>query len=744
MLDSLLRVMERPVAFVLTALLLGASSCKRCATGASPKSAHSEQAAAHAPIDVGHVAPVPLSGEACRILLDRPTLERISAAAQRDTPAWQALRARCDAASASPIASGYQGFEWAEAVASLSLCWRATHKPEYGETAVGYVNALLDDRLKVGDKQGGSSVVTHDSGYGIRTFGVYTALGYDWLRGAPGMTPALRQRMVARLGEWLKWYGEKGYLNDKPISNYFWGYLTTLSLAGLAAHGEAPEAQAWLEKAKDELLSKKVLPVFEHELRGGTWPEGWQYGEYTALEVAVVARAFKTAAGVELARKLPWLGQVVTHHSQALLPDKASVYDGGTWGEHPAKPSALALTGVVIALEGIDDARVAEARYMISHDLPPLRREQAWAALLAERPGAPEQDPRKRQGTSLHVAGSGLSFARSDWSANAVWTSFQAGPWLAEDHQDKDQGHFELWRGSDALLVDGGDSEGSATINHNTLLVDDGGRKLDYVPNQGVWGYGVKTLRFADDGAAVVAVGDIAEAYAPSCVRDGCGDRSVKKLIRTFVYVRPSLLVIDDRIVLDRGKDGATWAAHVTKEPVVAGNLTSAVIGRSRVDVRTLEPGDAHIGFVKEPNGSGDGPHRTNQPWGPMWRIEVASPRGAPERGFLHAINVDDAKAAAPPSRTLSGEGLRGAAGISGTKRAAVLFAAAPEGGSVALEEPTEQVVVAGLDPGKSYEVDVDPGARCTLRVKLGKRADALVASGGGFVRVSAARCARR
>jgi len=73
-----------------------------------------------------------------------------------------------------------------------------------------------------------------------------------------------------------------------------------------------------------------------------------------------------------------------------------------------------------------------------------------------------------------------------------------------------------------------------------------------------------------------------------------------------------------------------------------------------------------------------------------------------------------------------------------------VLFAAKPEGGSVALDEPSELVVVAGLDPGKSYEVDVDPAQRCTLRVKPGKRSDALVASGGGFVRVSAAGCARR
>jgi hypothetical protein len=741
MLESLLRAFERPGAFVLTSLLIGAPSCKRCASGQDPKSPSSEARATHAPVEIGKVDPVPISSSRHRIVLDRPMLERLRASAERDSPAWKAVEARCDAAAGAPIASGYQGFEWAEAVASLSLCWHATGKGEYAEVAAGYVGALLDDRFTVGDKKGGADVVTHDSGYGIRTFGVYSALAYDWLRGAPGMTPELRRHIVERLDQWLEWYAEKGYLKDKPISNYFWGYLTTLALAGLAVHGEAPEAKVWLDRAKDELLAKRVLPTFEHELRGGNWPEGWQYGEYTGLEVGLVAKAFQTAAGVELARKLPWLGQVVTHHVHALLPDKKSVYDGGTWGEHPAKPSALALTGVVLALEGIDDARVGKARYLIARDLPPLHREQAWAALLIDRAEAPEQDPRQKEPASLHVQGSGLTFARSDWSSSAVWTSFQAGPWLAEDHQDKDQGHFELWRGGDALLVDGGDSEGSATINHNTLLIDDGGRHLDYTPNQGVWGYKVKTARFGDDGSVMVATGDIGEAYAPSCVREGCDDRSVKRLIRTFVYVRPALVVIDDRVSLDKGKDGVVWAAHVTKAPTIAGNLASAVIGQSRVDIRTLEPADSRPSFVREPNGSGDGPHRTNKNWGPMWRIEVASPRGSADRGFMHFITVDAAGAAPPPSRLLSGEGLRAAVGANAGKRTAVVFASTPEGGAVALEGATELVTIVGLDPGKRYRVDVAAGDRCTLRVRPASDGDAMVATSGGFVRTRVSRC---
>ena len=45
------------------------------------------------------------------------------------------------------------------------------------------------------------------------------------------------------------------------------------------------------------------------------------------------------------------------------------------------------------------------------------------------------------------------------------------------------------------------------------------------------------------------------------------------------------------------------------------------------VDVRTLEPEGAEGVVVREPSPSGEGSHRADHPWGPMWRIEVASPR---------------------------------------------------------------------------------------------------------------------
>ena len=673
-----------------------------------------------------------------RLLLDARALARLKESAQHKTQAFVYTTARADEALAKPIASGYQGFEWADSLASLALLWNATSEPRYASAAILYLNALLDDRFVVGDGKGGAEVVRYDSGYGMRTFGAYSALGYDWLRGAPGMDDALRARVLARLGQWLTWYEKDGYLRDRPTANYYWGYLTTLTFAGLAAAGETKAADDWSKTALHE-LSSNVLPAFTDQLGGGGWPEGWQYGEYTTLEIALVAEAWRTGAGVDVAGKLPWLGQTVTHHVHALLPDEQTVYDGGTWGEHPARPSGVALTALSIALEGVDDARAAEARWMTAHVLPPLKREQAWLGLLADRAGASETLPRTDV-TSLQLAGQGLTFVRSDWSHAAVWASFQAGPRLAEDHQDADQGHFELFRGADGLLVDGGGSEGSATINHNCLLVDDGGRNLNYPPNQGVWGTKVKTTHFADDGVVAVAVGDIGEAYAPKCASEGCRKRSVDQLTRSFVYVRPSLLVIDDQVLLERPDFGVTWAVHLTQNPVLAAGLTSAVVGASRVDVRTIEPREATPVALHEPTPSGEGSHRLDQPWGPMWRVEIGSPRGTRERSFLQFITAGPAAGEPPPWHRLSGEGLRGAAGRVDGRTTAVLFAGPAGIGHVALGGAVELAVVAGLVPGRAYSVSIDP-ASCELRLAAPGSATDSTATRGGFVRVSAAQC---
>ncbi|HXK19103.1 MAG TPA: alginate lyase family protein, partial [Polyangiaceae bacterium] len=279
----------RSTSLLLAALFVASgSACGRLGLrrGASSESATERNSMPVALEPIKLSTPAPGSAPQ-RLLLDNPALARLRESAQKRTPAFVRAERRADEALQKPLESGYQGFEWADAVAGSALLWHATRDDRYAASALRYLNALLDDRSTVGDAKGGADVVSHDSGYGMRTFGVYSALGYDWLRDAPGMNDALRGRVQQRLGQWLSWYEKEGYLRDRPTANYYWGYLTALSLGGLALSGDDVTADAWLKTAKDE-LSNRVLPAFRDQLRGGGWPEGWQYGEYTAVEVALV------------------------------------------------------------------------------------------------------------------------------------------------------------------------------------------------------------------------------------------------------------------------------------------------------------------------------------------------------------------------------------------------------------------------------------------------------------------------
>ncbi|MFO0571991.1 MAG: heparinase II/III family protein [Polyangiaceae bacterium] len=725
----------------LGSLALGAAlavspSCKRC--GAPVRLGQEERPP---PVELPEPKLPPAGREpaAIRLLLDAPAQARLRRAAESRDAAFVRVEARCDEALQKPIDSGYQGFDWADALANLSLCYRATRDAKYASGAVRYLRALTDDRFRVGDGRGGSDVVRHDSGYGIRTFGVYSALGYDWLRDARELDEGLRAHVLVRLGEWIDWYAESGYLRQHPFANYYWGYLTTLSFAGLAAAGESKAADTWLARARLE-LTENVLPRFRAQLTGGGFPEGWQYGEYTTAEIALTAHAFRTGAGIDVAAALPWLADLVPHHMHALLPDEGSVYDGGTWGEHPAAPSGLALSAVSVAIEHRDPRVAGQARWLAENVLPKLVREQAWIGLLANRPGEPGEDPRRGAATSCHLPGQGLSFARGDWSKTATWVSFQAGPFLAEDHQDADQGHFELWRGSDALLVDAGDAEGAATINHNTVLVDDGGRHMNYPPNQGVWGRDVRTLRFADDGVVVLALGDLTGAYLPTCATEGCRARSVEKLLRTFVFARPSLVVVDDRIELERADFATTFALHVIEMPNVSGSGVSARRGRSRVDLEVLEPAAPEIGVVDEPSPSRSGPHEKSSTWAKLHRIEVRSPRGLARRGFSVFARAVEHDAPARGVERVQGRGLRGGVAWNGAERVAVLFA---ESANARAELPsdTTTVVLVGLEPGRSHRAEWKRDTDCALSLELGPGEPGTAANAGGFIRFAVPTC---
>lgn len=653
-----------------------------------------------------HAAPHP------RLLLDGAARERLKAAAKRGTPAWQAVHEKCEENVAGNEQSGYHGFDWAYAMAELALCWHATGEARYAKTAVRYFGALVHDLERVGDGQGGDKKIADDHGYPIRTHGVYAALGYDWLHDAPDMTPKLQKAALARLAAWLAWYRKSGYHNDAPGTNYFIGYATTQLLAGLAAEGETPEAAEWLRDGRDRLWGKLLLPVLTTQIAGGDFPEGWQYGELYAAQIALVAEAHRTAKGTAIAGPLAWLRDVIQHHLHALLPSGLQVHDGGDWGDRPCKPSRIGLSMIAHVLDAAWPERAAEARFVANRLLPAEADQVRWMTLVAERPGGRESDPRTGRPASLHIPSTGLSLMRSGWDVGAVWVSMSAGPHLVEDHQHYDKGHFELWRGDDALLVTGADYGTYATLNHNTLLVHDRGKVLNYSPNQGDWGREtVRTTHFADDGEAVIAVGDITDAYLPQCASsDGCKKRAVDQVVRTLVFVRPQTLWIDDRVKVRDFVDGVSWLGHTQVVPTVEKRRVRAQNGDSRLEMEVLLPEDAAFTSVKQPT-QPDQTHATqDNPWSDhIFRLELRT-RGPGAHRFLVVSQALGTKEPARPVKPIRGTHLDG--GVAAAE--AVLFSDGNEGSAEA-PRGTRTARVVGLDVKRPWTLSA-AGCKVTLR----------------------------
>jgi hypothetical protein len=607
-----------------------------------------------------------------RILL---TPERAASVARlRDggSPAWGLLRAACDAAEREPIAAGYEGWDWANAALDLALCGAVMGRAEDSAAAVRYLRALLDDQANVGDGEGGDAVVHHDDGYPIRTRGCFGAIAYDWLHDAPGMTPELRKHAIDRFVAWDRWFGESGYAHDQPIANYYVGWFGAVAFGGIGAQGDDPRAGDLRRRAR-RMFAGTIAPAYGQKLAGGDFPEGWQYGDLVGAVLAIFLDAESRPKGLNAPLDaLPWLSQSLAFREHALWPDGKHMLDTGDWSEKPAVAPAhtLAVLSTVMPSDG-DGARRARLLARLAAD--PRGEEWHWLAAIAEAswgvPPAPGPDPASR---SYLAEGTGTLVARSDWSPGAVWFAIASAPSLS-DHQHLDAGHFEIVRGGDALLIDGGGYGAYSSLSHNVIAVDDRRENDKFAPSQGVWSDAARIARHEDEGRFVYALADYTSAYDPPGYPQDHPARSVARAEREVVFSRAPIrglepesarIVVYDRVTLTKPSFVATFLLH---GPHSSGALDRGVrfaAGRSAAVVTTILPASVPPVFVAEPTTLGEGPYFANDPPEGTHgdRLEVRSKAGALERRFLHAIVVGGAAAHFPDPVAVEGDGADGVA----------------------------------------------------------------------------------
>jgi hypothetical protein len=661
-----------------------------------------------------------------RIWLDASTRNGLQAQATAKAGPVARAMARCVAAQETPdeySQGGWQGFEFVTTLSSCLTAYVAAGRPVDLTTAIKYWRVLLDDYQQVGDGKGGDDVVTHDTGYAMRTFAPYSALAYDWLHDAPGVTEELRAHARARFDAWSTYYSTQGYLRDVVGANYHAGYVFAATLMAVAEAGEAGEAgeRHWVN-VRDVIWKRDMAPALAPGgvLDGGDWPEGWQYGSLSVLELSLAARALQEN-GLNVPGAVEWSSSLPLRFAHALTPASRASFTGGdsdasTPHREPANGALLAAI-VGPASDGAKAlARALNTQLGLSNENP------LFDALAAAQAGTLTA-LQPSSATSYLSRGAGNWYVRGDWTSAAAWGVFQCSHQLVNDHQYPNAGNWVLSRGADDLVVDPSPYGSLSTLTGNAPAIDSGSLPDGYSPSQGFWGKrtGWVWTRQSDSGLAAGRC-EYADQFQRSDVPS-----DVKSALRDFVMLPESdgaIVVLVDRA----STAGAERALHLRVRTPVAltlqgdrayGTSAGSSLSIDRLWSSSGAPTTRVMPRAEECPSSSHTCDISKLPSGSEYRIDVAG-------GSAFAIHVVSARAgvAAQNAKLLAGSGFKGAllervggnvaviTSDAGTPAAALSYGVPAANGArhVVLDAPVNAA-------GESDVVAVREGSDCKVQV---------------------------
>jgi MYXO-CTERM domain-containing protein len=470
-----------------------------------------------ASIATAHAQP---SGTHPRLWLDPPTLTELKARAMDDDSQVSRAIEACDGAIANPgnYTNGqYQGFAWAHILGACALAWQVTEDADYATAALRYFEALLDDVQVIDDNGGGDDVICNDSGFSMRTYAPYAAIGYDWLHDAPGMTETLRAHARARFKAWTDNYPDDscGYRASDPGTNYHAGYLWGATLIAIAEGGEAgADGNALWARVTGTIWTEMSDELEDGVLDGGDWLEGWQYGPLAVSEYALAARAL-SENGAPVAAFAAYPEMLLFRYRHSLTPTGEGMFIGGDYMDPDVnrEPSHLVLQAI-LASHTSDDVR-AHARAELAA-LPADRSDFYLFAALSEGTSGPATPFATTDPTWYLPAGAQTLYSRTAWSDDAVWLVVQCSPQRDVDHQPPNAGNFVLSRGNDDLIVDPSPYGSLSSLTSNAPTAPSEVLPQNYSPSQGPWGGDAVGFAWARQtvGRTVVARCDYANQFA--------------------------------------------------------------------------------------------------------------------------------------------------------------------------------------------------------------------------------------
>lgn len=481
--------------------------------------------------------------------------------------------------------------------------YRLTGERPYGALAVKMVDAQVRE-AEAAIAAGRAPPIAEDSYLDVGPMLRDLALAYDWCGDLA--TPAQKARWKAYADQavanvwhpytahWGKrWLPGNGWAIDDPGNNYFYSFLQATMYWSLASDNAA--LKTYLQDDRLPLLTGYLAKL----PKGGS-REGTSYGA-SLRTLFGLYRLWRDTTGVDLANANGHLTDTIYYWVHATVPtmdrfapigDQPRVSEPELYDyERQLMLEARTLTrdsaAASVASWWLHHISISEMTngFNDRHDLLP-----------AGDAGTPPRE------LVYHATGVGQLFARTDWSTDAMWLDFTAGPY-DQSHAHQAQGAFTLFAGdwlavTENIWSHSGIQQGTET--NNVLRFERDGEPVPQVTPT------TSTLTLVGTGphGEVHAVADLTPAY---------GDNPAVRAWQRRIDFQNRVLTVDDSFEVGPDTE-AVFQLDVPARPTIKGN--TAVAGKLRMTVVT--PANASLTAVDWT--------KVDRDYTSGWRIDVRGP----------------------------------------------------------------------------------------------------------------------
>ena len=487
----------------------------------------------------------------------------------------------------------------------------------------------------------------------------------------------------------------KAYALYDMGNNFGSGHLALSTLIALATYGDQAESASYLAKAKTYLNTYGVAQ-YESGLAhsGGDSPEGWNYGGGFMYSILGLY-GYHTATLDPVIQNMAWPSDLVRAIPYRVGGDFIKMPMWGYWSGVPYEQSRI---GHVARFIGIEQ-KLRPTSYMAQVgqfllDTPAYTQSLSpWEKMFLYSSPAVAASPTALNLPLSYVAtGNGLFASRSSWVSHPVvhLTARLEGK-ITTSHEGYDEGHISLIRGNDVLLAHQ-NSVGDAPPSNsfNTILFNNTSHHANTTSPV------ISIDRKVDAAGYSFVSGDITNAWK----RVWQTDRA-KLFRRSILHVRPGFVVVYDVTQSNTATGNLKeWLTQYQADPTVSADTVSAIVGSSKLFVKTLFP-------------TGGTFTKTNPATG-FWRVKYTPSASQEYDQFLNVIEAGDSGIDQSSASLIDATNGRGA--LIGGNIVAMFTkdqTSAPMSGLAYTVNTAAASThyIADLTPGATYNVTVDGGS---------------------------------